>query len=197
MTTGRRFSVAIQLTRRRFTVDEYHRMAEVGLLNEDDRVELINGEIVEMTPIGVSHASTVRRLNQLLSQRFSGRAIVDVQNPVRGWEYSEPQPDLALLRARPGMYSDAHPGPGDVLVVVEVADTSGRYDREVKLPLYASAGFPEAWLVDLTDQRIEVHRMPTPEGYRDVRILRRGDRFAPEAFPDVEFPVDEVLGDAP
>ena len=189
--------MAIQLTRRRFTVDEYHRMAEVGLLNEDDRVELINGEIVEMTPIGVPHASTVRRLIRLLSQRFSGQAIVDVQNPVRGWEYSEPQPDLTLLRARPGMYSDAHPGPGDVLVVIEVADSSAAYDREVKLPLYASAGFPEAWLVDLTDEHIEVHRMPTPEGYRDVRILQRGDRFAPGAFPDVEINVDEVLGDAP
>ncbi|MBI4305264.1 MAG: Uma2 family endonuclease [Chloroflexi bacterium] len=185
--------MAIQRARRRFTVDEYHRMAEVGLLTEDDRVELIDGEIVEMAPIGIPHASTVRRLNNLLAQRFAERAIIDVQNPVTFGRYSEPQPDLTLLRPRPGMYSDVHPGPDDVLLVIEVADSSVEYDRQTKMPLYAEAGFKEAWLIDLTRDQIEAYRDPAAGGYREIRILRRGDRLSPEAFVDAELGVDEIL----
>lgn len=172
-------------------------MAEVGLLTEDDRVELINGEIVEMAPIGPRHANSVRILGRLLSQHLASRAVVDVQNPVQVGGHSEPQPDIALLRERPGLYPNAHPGPRDVLLVIEVADTTFAYDREVKLPLYAHAGIPEAWLVDMAGGRIEVHRAPRSDGYSEVRILRRGDIASPQEFPDVEISVDEVLGGAP
>ncbi len=185
-----------QLTRRRFSVDEYHRMAEVGLLTEDDRVELINGEIVEMAPIGSLHASCVLRLNHLLSQWLGERALVSVQNPLRLSSSSEPQPNIALLRPRPDFYRSAHPAPADVLLVVEVCDTTGTYDRQIKRPLYARAAIPEAWLAALDGGLVEAHRSPRPEGYSEVHILRRGDTVSPQAFPDIALAVSEVLGDA-
>ncbi|GIW50689.1 MAG: hypothetical protein KatS3mg081_0044 [Gemmatimonadales bacterium] len=156
--------MAVQLMKRRFTVAEYHKMAEAGILGEDDRVELLEGELVAMAPIGSRHATCVRRLNYLLSRGVGERAIVDVQNPIRLSEYSEPQPDLALLKPRPDFYAAAHPGPEDVLLVVEVAETSADYDREVKIPLYARAGIPEVWLVDLAGAQIETFRQPAQGG---------------------------------
>jgi Uma2 family endonuclease len=136
--------MGIELKRRRFTVDEYRRMGEVGILDEDERVELIEGEIVEMSPIGRRHAGIVNRLNDLFTFRLRGRAIVAVQNPISlGSKYSEPQPDLTLLRPRADFYADSRPEPPDVLLVVEVMDTSVERDRQVKLPLYARAGVPE------------------------------------------------------
>lgn len=137
------------ITRRRFTVDEYHRMAEAGILGEDDRVELLDGEIVEMTPIGPRHAGGVNRLTRLFTTRLGARAIVTVQNPVVLGVRWEPQPDLAILRPRPDFYSTAHARPEDILLIVEVAETSGEADRRVKVPGYAAAGVPETWRVDL------------------------------------------------
>ncbi len=131
-----------RLLRRPFTVAEYHRMAEAGVLGEDDRVELLEGEIVQMTPIGSRHAACVARLTHLFVDRLQGRAQVNVQNPVHLSERSEPQPDLALLRPRPDFYARAHPGPADVLLLVEVAETSSDVDWTVKIPLYAGAGVP-------------------------------------------------------
>ena len=186
-----------QLSRRLFTVHEYYRMADAGILTEDDRVELIEGEIVQMAAIGSRHAACVDRLNQLFSARVAERAIVRVQNPVRLSERSEPQPDLALLRPRPDFYATAHPMPQDVLLVVEVADTSAGIDPAEKLPLYARSGIPEAWLVDLQEDRVEVHRQPTRRGYQEVRYLERGNRLAPDAFPDLTLAVDDVLGRSP
>ena len=135
-------------TRRKFSTKEYHEIARAGILGEDDRVELIEGEIVEMAPIGSRHASTVARLNKYLSERFANQALVWVQNPMRLNEFSEPQPDVALLRPRSDFYASAHPSPEDILLVIEVAETSVDYDRNVKAPLYASAGVRELWLVD-------------------------------------------------
>lgn len=135
--------MSVQLLRRSFTVEEYHRMAEAGILREDDRVELLEGEIVEMTPIGSRHAACVDRLNQLGVRGVGPRAIVRVQSPVRLGERSEPQPDLTLLRARPDFYAHAHPGPADVLLIIEVAEASADADRTVKMPLYARAAIPE------------------------------------------------------
>ncbi len=186
--------MTVQFSRRLFTVSEYHRMVEAGILGEDDRVELIEGEIVEMSPIGSRHARCVRRLNYLFGRRVAERAIVDVQNPVRLGEHSEPQPDMLLLRPRPDFYAAAHPGPGDVLLVVEVVETSAAYDPDVKVPLYARAGILEVWLVDLGEDRVEVYREPSPQGYRSVRHFRRGDRLSAEAFPDLEVSVEDVLG---
>jgi len=186
--------MSVQLLRRSFTVEDYHRMAQAGILSEDDRVELIDGEILKMTPIGSRHATCVRRLNRLFSMAAGARVIVDVQNPIRLGEHSEPQPDLALLRPRPDFYGSSHPGPQDVLLVVEVAETSATYDREVKLPLYARAGIPEVWLIDLSEERIEIHRHPLPRGYQQVQHLRRGECLAPDALPDMSFAVEGILG---
>ncbi len=185
--------MAVRVSRRRFTVDEYRRMLESGILAEDDRVELINGEIVEMAPIGSRHAACVRRLNNLFSRQVGDRAVVGVQDPVRLDEYSEPQPDLTLLRPRPDYYAGGHPGPEDVLLVVEVAETSAEYDRQIKVPLYARAGIREVWLVDLAASAVEVYREPTPEGYRQVRRFGRGETLSPAALPEITVAVDDLL----
>jgi Uma2 family endonuclease len=189
--------MALGLSRRLFTVHEYYQMAQAGILTEDDRVELIEGEIVQMAAIGSRHAACVDRLNQLFSARVAERAIVRVQNPVRLSDYSEPEPDLALLQPRPDFYAAAHPGPADVLLLVEVADTSAGVDRTAKMPLYARAGIVEAWLVDLHVEWVEAHRQPTPRGYQEVCSLGRGTRLAVAAFSDLTLTVDDILGSAP
>ncbi|MBI2917808.1 MAG: Uma2 family endonuclease [Chloroflexi bacterium] len=186
--------MAVSLVRRRFTADEYHRMAQAGVLTEDDRVELLEGEIVEMTPKGTRHAACVRRLDHLLSAAARGNTSISVQNPIRLAEHSEPQPDLALLRPRADFYADAHPGPEDILLVVEVADATADYDRTVKVPLYARAGIAEVWLVDLAGGQVEVYRSPSTEGYREMRGTRRGEALTPQALPGTKLHVDEVLG---
>jgi Uma2 family endonuclease len=182
------------MTRRRFTVDEYHRMSESGILRAGDRVELIRGEIVSMSPIGPRHAAWVALLTEALVTRLGGRAVVWPQNPVAILPDSEPQPDVAVLRFRRDRYRSALPSPGDVLLVVEVADSTLRYDREVKLPLYAACGIPEVWMVDLEHDRIEVHRDPGPDGYRAMQRVPRGETLAPEAFPDVELSIPDIRG---
>jgi len=186
--------VAVTLTKRRFTVEAYHRMVEAGILAEDDRVELIRGEVVEMTPIGRSHAARVDRLTRLFTSRLGERAIVRVQGPLPLGPDSEPQPDLTLLRPCSDFYLETPLRPSDVFLVVEVADSSLATDRTVKMPLYAEAGIREAWLVDLVAGRLEVHRDPTPHGYRDVRTLHPGEPVDLEAFPDLALTVDDVLG---
>jgi Uma2 family endonuclease len=187
--------MAVQLLKRRlFTVEEYYRMAEAGIISKDERVELIEGEIVAMAAIGSRHAACVDRLNYFLSQRVGGRALVRVQNPIRLDQFSEPQPDIALLRPRADFYAFAHPGPADVFLVVEVADTSAGFDRDVKIPLYARAGIPEAWLVDLTGDYIMVYRKPSVQVYQDVQHLQRGQSLSPEAFPDLIMAVEDILG---
>ena len=187
--------MAVQSLRRRFTVDEYYQMARAGILQEDDRVELIEGEIVEMAAIGSRHAAAVNRVVDLLvSLQVRRHSLLSVQNPVRINERSEPQPDIVLLRRRPDYYAFNHPGPEDVLLIIEVADTSAEYDREVKAPLYARAGIREFWLVDLEGQRVEVYRDPNPEGYREVRMAGRGERLSPEALAGLGLEVGEILG---
>ncbi len=154
------------LHRHRLNVDEYYRMAEAGILGPDARVELIEGEIIDIVPIGSRHAAAVSRIAHLLHQEIGQQAIVWTQNPVRLDEYSEPEPDLALLRPQEDFYKSAHPGPKDVLLVIEVADSSLRYDREIKIPLYARHGVPEAWLVDVENERLTLFREPSESGYR-------------------------------
>jgi len=186
--------VETELQRRRFTADEYHRMAEAGVLRADDRVELVDGEIVEMTPIGSRHAACVDRLMVLLQRCAEGRDILRVQGPIRLDAHSEPQPDLAVLKRRADFYASAHPGPDDVILVVEVADASLRYDRDIKVRLYARAGIRETWLVDLQNERVDVFTDPTPLGYRESRQIRRGERLTSEALPAASLLVDEMLG---
>jgi Uma2 family endonuclease len=179
---------------RLFTVEEYDRIVEAGILGENDRVELVNGRIVEMIASGSRHAACVIRLNALLSKHVADRAIVLVQNPVRASELSEPEPDLGLLRPRSDYYAAAHPGPGDMFLLIEVAETSLDYDRSVKAALYAAASVPEVWIVDLNLGQIEVHRSPGPDGYAEVRSLGADERLAPLAFPDVSLAVRDILG---
>jgi Uma2 family endonuclease len=187
--------MARAINRRRFTVDEYHRMGEAGILPEDGRLELIRGTLAVREPIGARHAGTVDRLAHLWISRLGGRAIVRVQNPVEfPEELSELQPDLTFLRPRADFYRQAHPRAADVLLVIEVADTSRRLDRLVKLPLYARAGVDEAWLVDLPSDRVEVHRTPGPGGYRDRAVLGRGAPVTSLAFPDVTVDAGDLLG---
>lgn len=149
-------------------------MAKAGIFNEDDRVELIEGEIVEMSPIGPRHAGTVNRLiGCFIPLQMERRVTITVQNPIRLGKYSEPQPDLALLKPRPDFYSTSHPEPKDILLIVEIAETSVDIDRQVKIPLYAQAGIPEVWLLDLSEEKIKVYQEPTPQGYRKVDKLER------------------------
>ncbi|MBI2203595.1 MAG: Uma2 family endonuclease [Candidatus Rokubacteria bacterium] len=185
--------MSMPATRHRFTVDDWHQMIEAGVLHEDQRLELLDGEIFEMTPIGPLHSSVVNRLTRLWVTRLGTRAIVQVQNPVEARPRSEPQPDLTLLRERADFYRDRHPGPGDVLLVIEVADTSLDYDR-AKLAIYASAGIAEVWIVDLQAERVDVHRDAGTSGFGDVRAARRGDSVACRAFPDVVLNVTDILG---
>ena len=181
-----------QLTRWRFTVHDYHRMGEAGILHEDDRVELIEGELVEMTAIGTRHFSCVNRLTRMLVMNVGDEAIVSVQNPVRLNEYNEPQPDLTVIRPRD--YRESLPKPEDVLLLIEVSDTTLAYDRGVKLPLYARAGIREVWIVDLPGETIERYTDPLKEGYRGADRLRRGQTLESISLPGLTPSVDEVLG---
>lgn len=156
------------LPRHRITVDEYYRMAEVGLLAPDARVELIEGEIIDMPPIGSRHGGTVQQLHDLLVQAVGTRASVRVQLPVRLSKSSEPQPDLALVKPRADYYKSRHPTAADTLLVVEVSDTTFRYDRQIKVPLYAHHGVPEVWIVDLKGRQMHFFRSPGADGYGDV-----------------------------
>jgi Uma2 family endonuclease len=187
-------TMAMPLAAHRFTVDEYHRMGQAGVFHEDDRVELIDGQVVEMSPIGPRHAACVDRLNRLLSERVSDRAVVRVQNPIVLGRHAAPQPDVALLRPPIERYADTHPEPPDILLVIEVADTSADYDRAVKLPLYARAGIPEAWLVNLAADTIDVFREPRRGGYAALHTARRGETLTALGLPGGALRVDDILG---
>ncbi|MBI2016243.1 MAG: Uma2 family endonuclease [Candidatus Rokubacteria bacterium] len=180
------------LVRRRFTREEFHRMGEAGIFTEDDRVELIEGEIVQMSPIGHPHAYSVMMLTNLLITRLGGRALLSPQNPVALSDDTEPLPDIVLIRPRPG-YKETDITPADALLLIEVSDTSLRYDRRVKLRLYARAGIPEYWVVDVGGEAVEIHREPRGDRYERVERVGRGGRIAPEAFPDVVLAIDEIL----
>lgn len=182
------------VARRLFTVEEYHQMARAGIIGPEDRVELLEGEIVTMSPIGIRHAACVRRLTQILYARVAARATISVQSPVRLDTHSEPEPDVALLRPRPDFYAGGHPGPKDVLLLVEVSDTTQEYDRGGKLSAYANAEIAEVWIVDLTGEAVETYREPGAGGYGRVRSFRRGEGIEPAAFADVRIGVDEILG---
>jgi Uma2 family endonuclease len=197
-------------TPRRFTVEEYYRMGRAGILGPEERVELLDGEIIKMSPIGPRHAYIVDSASRTFFRRVGDAAVVRIQNPVRLGPRSEPVPDLSLLRPRPRGYAEAHPMPEDVFLVLEVADTSVAYDRRRKMPAYARAGVPEAWLLVLGRGRrrsartgietpgeptLEVNRGPGPDGYRETRLVRRGERISPEALPGVEIALEDLLGE--
>ena len=182
------------VTRRALTVAEYHRMGEVGILTEDDRVELIEGELIAMSPIGSEHSGTVNALNHRLVLAVGDRAVVAVQNPVELDDLSEPQPDFAVLKPRDDFYRRATPRPGEVLVIVEVADSSLNYDRAVKRSLYARHGIPEFWIVNIKGGEVEVCRAPSGEEYGSIMRVGRDGVLEPELLPGVTIPVSALLG---
>jgi len=181
------------VTTRRFNVEEYHRMAEAGVLHPAERVELIEGEIVQMAAIGSRHAECVDRLTRILVRGIEDRGTVRVQNPVRLSDHSEPEPDIALVRTRPEGYADRHPGPRDTLLVIEVADATLALDRKVKVPLYAQAGIAECWIVDLEADVIDVHRTPHDRAYTQAKRHHRGEVIRPGPAADLRLAVDEIL----
>jgi Uma2 family endonuclease len=183
--------VAVPVPRRLFTVDEYYAMAKHGILKPDERVELLDGEIVPMNPIGSPHAWCVTYLTEVFAPLI-GRIILRIQNPLRLDSRAEPEPDITILR--PDAPRNRHPVPDDVLLVVEVADSSLRKDRGLKRRMYARAGIFEYWIVDLQAGRIEAYRDPVRSRYRSVRLLRPGDTVSPIFAPDLVVDVARVLG---
>jgi Uma2 family endonuclease len=180
-------------TRHRLDVGAYYKMAEVGILSQEERVELIDGEIFDMVPIGVGHAGKTNRFNRLFARAAAdGLALVSVQTPLRLDSYNEPQPDVMLLRPRADDYQGRHPNAADVLLLVEVSETSLAYDRRTKLPLYARFGVPEVWIVDLKGAAIEVYREPAGDGYAFTERLTSGS-LAPALLPAVTIDVVALL----
>ena len=177
-----------------FTVDEYYAMGRVGILAETDRVELIEGEIIEMSPVGSRHQATVDALTQLLITASADRAIVRVQGPLRLADITEPEPDVQLLVRRDDFYVDSHPTQFDVLLVIEVAETSLAYDRDEKSVVYSQRDVPELWVMDIVTPRLLVMRDPTDEGYRTVLELEIGDAVSPLSLADLTFSVEDLLG---
>ena len=183
-------------TRRRFTVDEYYRMAEAGVFPEEENVELLDGHLYVMSPIGSEHAACVDRLNRVFVRGVGENAIVRVQSPIVLTPTSEPEPDVTLLKPRTGDYADRHPRPEEVLLVVEVADTSLDFDQETKLPLYARAEIPEYWVVALRDKQVHVFRAPEGEQYTTHETYDPDDEVAARTLPALDpVPVKRILGE--
>ena len=181
------------LERWKFTVDEFQRMGEVGLLKEDDRVELIDGELIRMNPIGFGHGGRVKRLISLFTSLLGSRIVVSAQDPLQIRPRGQPQPDVMLLRPRADYYTTSHPVASDVLLLIEVADSSLDYDLVTKAAIYAQSGIEDYWVVNLVDKQLVVLRQPVDGGYRSVRTLTREDSLSPLAFPDVTISVGEIL----
>lgn len=184
----------VEVTKKLFTVDEYYQMADAGILGPEDRVELIDGEIIQMSPISDRHAACVNRANHLFVTSFGVRAVVSVQNPIQLNNYTEPEPDILVLKPRSDYYASKKVRAEDALLVVEVAHKTLRYDRYIKVPRYAAAGVPEVWIENLSADELLVYRDPGPDGYALSFPLHRGDSVTPVTFPDVVFKVEELLG---
>lgn len=178
----------------RFSVEEFNKLGEAGIFDEDDRVELIDGEIIVMSPIGREHAGIVMRLNAVLNERLGRRALVNPQNPAVIDEFSELLPDFTLLRPKNDFYKSGHPAPDDIFLIIEVSDTTLAYDRGLKLQKYAERGINEVWIVNVSKSSIEQFREPTPRGFQRSRQYRLGDRIEVAAFPEISFGVEELIG---
>jgi Uma2 family endonuclease len=182
------------LTRHRLSVADYYRMGEAGIFAPDARIELIEGEVIDMAPIGTRHGAAVKRLVALLTSTLGTRVILAVQDPLRLSDLSEPEPDLMLLKPRADFYADAHPTATDVLLLIEVADTSARYDREIKLPLYARHGVSEVWIVDLEARLARFYRDPADDGYRQASVTASPGFTPIAALPGIEIDLTQLLG---
>lgn len=180
--------------KRLFTRKEYHAMGKAGIFSPNERVELWKGEVIAMSPVGDRHSACIVRLNHLFAGlNVANRTLVSVQSPVVTSPTSEPEPDFMLLAFRDDLYDFGKPRPRDILLLIEVSDSSLEYDREVKLPYYASLAIPETWIANLRDDRIAAHTEPTPQGYRSTRIYHPGDTLSPTAFPDLQINVNDII----
>lgn len=185
-----------EIIKKRFTVDEYHRMGEAGIFGPEERVELIDGEILEMSPIGQRHAARVARANALFVRVFGDRAVINPQNPVQLSDWTEPQPDIVVLKPRADFYERQRPMPGDVLFVLEVSDTTLRFDLKIKVPHFAAASIPEVWIQDVNEDLLYVFREPQGGNYSVSMQLSRGNGLSSLAFPEVQFSTDDLFGRA-
>lgn len=190
-----RYRTEGQIMRRVITVEEYYAMAELGILKEDERTELIDGEIHIMSPPGSEHASMTNKLNRGFTRHLDPEMfIVSVQNPLYLNDENEPQPDIAILKYRKDEYSKKHPTAADALLVIEVSKSSHRTDRDIKVPLYARFRIPEVWIVDLQKKCIEIHTKPGDQGYDEVRRYKAGEEVASASLPDFKLAVGELFG---
>lgn len=182
------------LPHRKFTIEEYHNFIETGVFKSEERIELWEGEFVEMSPIGMRHAACVNFLIEFLRDILGKSVIISPQNPIVLNDFTEPQPDIALLRRREDFYRNENATAADVLIAMEIADTTLKYDRETKFPRYAASGIAEAWLIDLENDRVEIHGEPNEFGYSLVKILHRGQTAESTVLPEIKITIDEILG---
>lgn len=181
-------------TPKRFSVADFRKMTEIGILPEESGWEIIDGYLIDKMPIGTKHASVVRKLEKFFERNFGDKAIISGQNPIHLDEYNEPEPDVALLKLRADFYAESHPTPADVLLLVEVSDSTLEYDRETKKNLYAEAGIAEFWLVNLKNDTIEVYAHPKNGNYYSARILEPGETIESAAVEDLTLALNEILG---
>jgi Uma2 family endonuclease len=184
----------MEIAKKLFTVEDYYRMAEVGILGPEDRVELIDGEILQMSPLGNKHIACSNRATMLFTEAFGRAVIVSVQNPLRLDTYNEPQPDIIILKPHPDFYESKRVSSEDALLVVEISDTSLVFDLKTKLAHYASSRVQEYWIEDLQHNLLLVFRGPAGSNYKESLTFRRGDRVSLLAFPDTTLKVEDLLG---
>jgi Uma2 family endonuclease len=181
-----------EATKKLFTVDDYHRMGDIGIIHPEERVELIDGEIIQMSPRGYRHTMCVERANELFVRGLGDRAVVGPGSPVRLSNWTEPEPDVVIFKSR-AWYQKRNRGLEDVLLILEISASSLRFDQNIKLPRYAAVGIPEVWIADLQNNILHVHREPGGQAYKTELTLRPGDSVSPLGFPDVSLKVDELL----
>ncbi|MFL6253437.1 MAG: Uma2 family endonuclease [Pyrinomonadaceae bacterium] len=186
--------MSAEIARYSFTAEEFQRMGVAGIFRQGARLELIEGEIIEMSPIGSLHAACVNFLSMLLNRLFGESHIIATQNPIRLSDFSEPQPDISLLRRRGDYYRGKLPTPADVLLVIEVADTTVVKDKTIKIPLYARAGIAEAWLVNIPEERVEIYSDPTGGFYQRIEVFGRGTEARSHTLDGLGVSVSELLG---
>lgn len=186
--------MSLSLITRKFTVEEYEKMATEGIIKPDEKVELIRGEIIKMSPMGTRHAACIARLTQLLYRKFGDLILLGVQNPIRLNNNSQPEPDLSLLIPRADFYVAAYPCPQDIYLIIEVSDSTLDYDRYTKIPLYAEANIQEVWIINLKEECLEVYRHPLNGSYQAMQKYYRGESIFIESFPEIELTLTEILG---
>ncbi len=184
--------MTLAVQRRRFTVDDYYQMGKAGIFREDDRLELIDGEIVQMTPIGSLHVRCVIKLTRLFSPLIQQDYDLSVQNPIELDEFNQPQPDLVIIKQSDLDSIDQPVKPKDIFLLIEVGDTSVQYDKDIKIPLYAKAGIKEVWQIDLQSQTIITYQQPTSDGYQSVCTHQSNDLISPQSFPHLQFTVSQI-----